>query len=364
MQSSSALIANLIEGKRAMASKWSGTLDVWRILAALMVILFHWLNQFTGQIGHLNSPIDLSWVPSSLVNFSKFGLLGVDIFFILSGSLILYSAMNSNASKFALSRFLRLFPVYVIAVVLHLSIVPFVDSGFVTRSLTWPPYIIDVAWTLWLEIRFYALIFLLLIMSNKFRFNSRSGAFVIFLSLWTIISVLDSFVNSPILHFFALRGFAFEFILGAVAYLISERYSNPRLLILCVSGFFSLLKILSRTPIIALEDINTENLIQFVFISLVFLALIFSIIFRGTIDSVFPSRSFNGVRVLSLMTYPLYLLHNGVGISIISILNKNLNIKMCYFLSMIIVLCLSYFIVTQVETRLKQYLMKVIGRLQ
>ena len=324
--------------------------------------LLHWVNPYTGQIGHLNSPIDLSWVPSTLVHFSKFGLLGVDIFFILSGSLILNSALKSNASRFALYRFLRLFPVYVIAVVLHFLIVPFVDSGFVTRSLTWPPFIIDVAWTLWLEIRFYALIFLVLMMWSKFQFSLRSSAFVNFLSVWTVISILDSFVNSPIVHFFALRGFAFEFILGAVAYLISERYSNPRMLILCVSGFFSLLKIFSRTPISSLEDLSTKHLVQAILIFLIFLALIFSIIFRGAIDSAFPSRSINGVHVLSLMTYPVYLLHNGVGISIISILSTNLNIKTSFALSLIIVFCLSYVIVTQVETRLKHNLMRIISR--
>ena len=79
-------------------------LDVLRLVAVLLVFLFH-LNQ----------------------DFFKFGFIGVDIFFVISGyvitqSLFNYKSLNNNISllHFYSKRFLRLFPALIVMLILFI----------------------------------------------------------------------------------------------------------------------------------------------------------------------------------------------------------------------------------------------------
>jgi peptidoglycan/LPS O-acetylase OafA/YrhL len=78
-----------------------------RGLAVLMVLVFH----FVGQMLPTNS------VERAIVGVTKYGLLGVDLFFVLSGFLItgiLYDARNKQHyfRNFYMRRLLRIFPLY------------------------------------------------------------------------------------------------------------------------------------------------------------------------------------------------------------------------------------------------------------
>ena len=82
-------------------------LDGIRGLAVLMVLLFH----FVGQMQPTNG------VELVIVGVTKYGILGVALFFVLSGFLItglLYDARNSPHyfRNFFMRRFLRIFPLY------------------------------------------------------------------------------------------------------------------------------------------------------------------------------------------------------------------------------------------------------------
>ncbi|CAN5338167.1 hypothetical protein BH11ACT3_BH11ACT3_20050 [soil metagenome] len=140
-------------------------LDVLRIFAARWVVVFHSANL-------------TSTLPDWLHNFFKVGYMGVDIFFILSGAVIIHTAVGRTWSTFAQNRFLRLFPVYIGATALVLVFQMLADGTFHPGPETWLGLtgvqfwlgidpIIGAAWTLRYEVGFYFLIAVLIIVARN-----------------------------------------------------------------------------------------------------------------------------------------------------------------------------------------------------
>ena len=134
-----------------------------RFIAAFSVLLFH---SGAGFAAHHNAP-------RFIVNALENGYLGVSIFFILSGFILTYNYSNKLTSsrgdllEFALSRFARIYPVYILSLILMLPLVVnelhFIDSCRVllmVQSWTFPDSYLGYAWimqawTLSIELAFY-----------------------------------------------------------------------------------------------------------------------------------------------------------------------------------------------------------------
>jgi len=140
-------------------------LDALRGLAALAVVLFHYTTRYDQLFGYAE-PLAVA-VP--------WGHFGVDLFFMLSGFVILMSLeRTSSAWKFAWGRFSRLYPAYWASAALTFAVVSLsklpgheVSLGEALLNLTMvqallgAPHIDGAYWSLQAELIFYANILLL-----------------------------------------------------------------------------------------------------------------------------------------------------------------------------------------------------------
>ena len=144
-------------------------IDLLRFLAALSVVFFHYT--FLADVGH---DIPVAALPD-IAQISRYGYLGVELFFMISGFVILLSAHGRSTTAFVHSRIVRLFPAYWLAVTLTTaSLVMWghdrftVSLGQYLANLTMlhkffgVRHIDGVYWTLIVELKFYFLVWLLL----------------------------------------------------------------------------------------------------------------------------------------------------------------------------------------------------------
>jgi peptidoglycan/LPS O-acetylase OafA/YrhL len=142
-------------------------IDLLRITAALAVVVYHYT--FSGYAGHLTS---VGYPEISTV--TRYGYLGVDMFFLISGFVVLLSAWGRRPREFVISRVVRLYPAYWVAVTLTAVVAITLSRGLFrvtpaqyAANLTMVNSLPNIAnvdvvyWTLWAEIRFYLLVFVL-----------------------------------------------------------------------------------------------------------------------------------------------------------------------------------------------------------
>lgn len=159
-----------------MKSSKLDSIQALRGVAVLLVIAFHF-RQYLNNV----------YIQSDLGN-RLFGLgeVGVDIFFVISGFIIVFSTRNADKntfSEFISKRFFRLYPVY-IAVLLFLIVLDshttYSISNIIKSALLipndynfigpWYGYSINMpAWTLTYEVLFYAVFAIAIFLSHKHR---------------------------------------------------------------------------------------------------------------------------------------------------------------------------------------------------
>ncbi len=190
-------------------------IEAGRGIAATLVVLYH-------AARHLNK----IYVVPALMSVFQFGHAGVDLFFVISGFIILFVHYDDVGHPGHLSRYLgrrlsRVLPTYWVALALTIVLSLGGGHGFPPLfDLAWsasllPSHtepLLGIAWTLQFEIVFYAVFFLLIL-------NRPLGLTVLLLWLgWIVLAKFDSSVGGSAPH--SLYGlYNLEFFFGmAVAY--------------------------------------------------------------------------------------------------------------------------------------------------
>lgn len=214
------------------------SLQYLRGIACLLVVLYH-------SRGELND----IYVQNNLGNILfNYGYIGVDLFFMISGFVIMLSTeKDSSVRSFIVKRIFRLYPVYLVCLLLcaliftkpidinYLKSLFFINLNY-DKSAPWFGYsVISTAWTLTYEIIFYCIFSIAMKISWKNRFYISSA--IIMASVFTLGLIYNNEINisgyatlsdheAPwILKLFA-SPMLLEFIAGMVIYQVYRYAKN------------------------------------------------------------------------------------------------------------------------------------------
>lgn len=209
-------------------------LDALRGIAALSVFFYH---------------ASIYYKESIYFSLFRFGLTGVDLFFIVSGFVIFSSIQNKTRIEFLKSRFLRLYPSYWFAVTFTfiLIIIKYYDKGILNQipikeylvNLTMIQEFFDIQnldgpyWTLYIELFFYLIVFVFLKNERLLFITLLIIISLKTISILRIYKIPDYLSSTPISSFGALflTGMFFykykitksiKFIMGVIACFIIQ----------------------------------------------------------------------------------------------------------------------------------------------
>ena len=294
-----------------------GGIDLVRFLSAAMVMLFHygfWVWAYpVGEIAKAAGP-----VPSTN-SFFSFGWIGVEIFFVISGFIIAFSAENSTPSRFFESRVKRLLPAAIICAPVTFAVITLCGIETVQRNLLvlfrtlafWPfaPWIDSVYWTLGIEIAFYGVVWLLLMVG---RFNRIEVVAAIIGSIsviyWLTITAFGTSLGtqSRLLDLLLVHHGCF-FGLGVMIWLL--RFRGRTTLRLSLFGLFFLGGAIEITN--AAMVMGTKVSLEISYLAPLVMFALAVIFICWTLKT--GRLEHRALRPIGLMTYPLYLIHNVVG---------------------------------------------------
>jgi peptidoglycan/LPS O-acetylase OafA/YrhL len=328
------------------------TLDLLRFIAAMSVVIYH-MTYIPNQ----------SQMFGSLQTVSEFGYLGVDLFFVISGFVILWSANGRTVSEYLISRVTRLYPSYWASILLttatlYLLRPEHVQSLWaVVANFTMLPgylkadYVDGVYWTLAIELKFYFLVLLCLLFGQMRRIE-------FLLWIWLALTFACYLPHAP--HALAsviIFPYGAYFIAGSTFYLIWR--GGPTLhrcaaLAIC----FALTTISAETDRAGfLRDVTPVS----TWVVIGFLVVVFGLF--GAISL----RLFGELRSrfwlqLGTLTYPLYLIHNEIGKAIFRVLGADFNEWLDLLATLAVVIAISWLLAVIVEQGASPALRRLLTR--
>lgn len=324
-------------------------LDLLRFFAALSVVLYHYT--FAGYKSHMTT-MDLQEIGFLF----QYGHLGVELFFMISGFVILLSTENRTVSHFVVSRITRLYPAYWAGVSLTSVVIILFGIGVFDVSLSQYLYnmtmiqeffavrnIDNVYWTLFVELRFYLLIFLLMI----FR---QMKLLKYYLLGWSILSLSYWFFPlNAYLNYYLISNVASFFIAGSVFYMA---YKNQKftfldyviLLLSFISANMYLDHKLSRMG----QAYHCHFSLSIAIAIIAMYYLVFFVVSKRVLSIEKDKKIF---MMMGAVTYPLYLVHQNIGFTIFNHLDGTVNKYILLVATILFMLLLSYAIHMTVEKK-------------
>ncbi|MCX5378020.1 acyltransferase [Streptomyces sp. NBC_00091] len=295
-------------------------LDGLRLVAALMVVAFHWVGVNRNSAVWGGTPESLMPV---LHRFSAYGFMGVQLFFLISGFVICMSCWGRTPRQYFTSRVVRLFPAYWVAIVLTGLVVNYAASARQERghrsvsdilsNLTMLQQPLGVAevdpvyWTLWVELRFYLLFAFVVAFGLTYR------RVLTFCGIWMVLSVVGRGSDNKLLELFVMPEYAPYFIAGVVMYLIYRFGANWLLL-----GSVGFSFLVAQHQLLGTRDSFKYGVMHSISWTAmtVFCLFAFGVVLAAAMGA-FDRIQWKWLTTAGALTYPVYLLHQEIGFALI-----------------------------------------------
>ncbi|WP_424889507.1 acyltransferase family protein [Streptomyces sp. XH2] len=318
-------------------------LDALRLIAALMVAFYHY--------GGRDGDVSRAWGASPRHEFPTlsgafaYGCLGVEIFFVISGFVICMSGWGRPLRSFFASRAARLYPAYWAAIVLvtvafalpwvGFRTVSFSDTLVNLTMLQQPvgaQRVLGVCWTLWAELRFYALFALFVVLPGATRHRV-----VMFCAVWTLATVVTTASHVEFLRVVVMPEYSSYFIGGIGLYLV-HRFGNDLLHwgIVAVSFLVG-----QHYAVAGLWHVPNPHFFSYrsPYVIVAVVALGYAAVAAVALGRA-GWMNWRWLTVAGALTYPFYLVHEHLGWVVIGALHRGLGIPAYATLGLTIALML------------------------
>lgn len=336
-------------------------IDLLRFLAAMLVLLCHYMYTFDQVIHILPSPFVLG-------RPIRYAYLVVDLFFMISGYVVLMSSYNKTLKQFLVGRIVRLYPtVWVVTTLIFIG--SFFVGGFqgfaaptfktylfnmlLVHDFFGKPAINGVYWTITFEISFYFLICIFI------SFNLWRNLLLV-LFVWLFASaLLGPIPRDNAFSFLLIPRYSPYFISGMLFFLIQKKMGDPlKLYALLGLAFLSALRCANGNRHFMEKYFHDHfNVYIVLAITASFFVIMLLIIYRKINLSQFPK-----LAILGDITYPLYVVH-GLGAGMFWFLGDKMNKYLILAITTAIMLVWAWAINKYVEKRFSKPLTKKLNQL-
>ena len=301
-------------------------LDIVRFMCALMVSVFH-----------------LTWRNVDTAMYSPFGWVGVQVIFVISGAVIANSAAAATPYEFVKGRFMRLHPTAWIAALvsgavlllvprsayqaLGIGVIPLLGAFVRSLSLLGDYALASSYWTLPIELSFYGLVLVSLLVGGAERLRTVARLLVVisvpYVALLSSTLLQGSDASSLDLGYglknMLLLRHGLYFAIGIYVWMVTSQRTLKSLdyILLWLAIGFSGLEILCRA--LQIQDNYASRTMTAMSLAvcgfLLFLALLGVIHASLRYQAIWApgARAKNWIRTAGLVTYPFYLIHEVVG---------------------------------------------------
>lgn len=334
-------------------------IDLLRFLAALSVVFYHYTFRGYAADGLSAMPYPL------LAPAAKYGYLGVELFFMISGFVVLMTAAASARLRdFCVSRIVRLYPAFWACCTLTYAATiafgmpqaatfdQYMANMTMLSGLSKIPPIDGAYWSLLVEIRFYALVAVLLAVARIHQAQR-------FIFLWLLACIalevpgtlqLDWMPPLALhyLRYLLIVNYATYFVAGATCYLIwSKGASLARFAILAASWGMAVFQ--SGPSLREFEKYYKTGLNSAVVIGILtgFYAVMLIVSLRRT-----GAMARYRWPLAGAISYPLYLLHQNLGYLVFNRLYPAINPHLLLWGTIAIVIAAAYAVHVLGERRL------------